>query len=45
MPLEITSVKSDDGSTTYEEFDDWNMTGAGIEIVEGVRSLRPRRSR
>lgn len=35
MPLEITSVKSDDGSTTYEEFDDWNMTGAGIEIVEG----------
>ncbi|CRO80912.1 hypothetical protein [Pseudomonas aeruginosa] len=35
MPLEITSVKSDDGTTTYEEFDDWNMTGAGIEIVEG----------
>ncbi len=45
MPLEITSVKSDDGTTTYEEFDDWNMTGAGIEIVEGGRSLRPRRSR
>lgn len=35
MLLEIISVKSDDGIMIYEEFDDWNMIGVGIEIVEG----------
>ncbi|ETV02801.1 TPA: hypothetical protein NID03_001991 [Pseudomonas aeruginosa] len=35
MPLEITSVTSEDGTTTYAEFDDWNMTGSGLEFLEG----------
>lgn len=35
MPLEITLVTNDAGTTTYNEFDDYIMTGSGIEIVEG----------
>jgi len=33
MPLEISAVAN--GSTTFEEFDDWVMTGSGLETVPG----------
>ncbi|WEW97701.1 hypothetical protein P3T65_26305 [Pseudomonas nitroreducens] len=35
MPLEITEVTNEDGTTTYVEIDDYVMTGSGIEFVEG----------
>lgn len=34
MPLSITSVKLAAGATTYEDGDDYQMTGAGLEILE-----------
>ena len=34
MPLTITSVTAVTGSTTFTEGDDFQMTGAGIEILE-----------
>jgi len=39
MPLTITGVTNvvdgAAGTTEFDEFDDWNMTGSGIEIVAG----------
>lgn len=35
MPLEITEVTNVGGTTTYDEGDDYVMTGSGIEFVEG----------
>lgn len=35
MPLEITEVTDATGTTTYDEVDDYIMTGSGIEFVEG----------
>ncbi|MDF3932148.1 hypothetical protein [Pseudomonas citronellolis] len=35
MPLEITEVTNDAGTTTYEEGTDYQMTGSGIEFLEG----------
>ncbi|MCY1307756.1 hypothetical protein D9M70_577100 [compost metagenome] len=35
MPLNISSVSSEDGTTSFDEFDDWVMTGSGIEVVSG----------
>lgn len=35
MPLAISSVSNEAGTTDYDEFDDWVMTGSGIEVVAG----------
>lgn len=35
MPLAISSVSNEAGTATFDEFDDWNMTGSGIEVVPG----------
>lgn len=35
MPLTITSVTNEAGLTTFDEFDDWVMTGSGLEPVPG----------
>lgn len=35
MPLTISSVSNEAGTTDYDEFDDWVMTGSGIEVVAG----------
>ena len=35
MPLEITEVTSTAGATVYEEGTDYQMTGSGIEFLEG----------
>lgn len=35
MPLEISEVTNDAGTTTYEEGTDYQMTGSGIEFIEG----------
>lgn len=35
MPLSIASVSNEAGTTDYDEFDDWVMTGSGIEVVSG----------
>lgn len=35
MPLTIAGVSNEAGSTDYDEFDDWVMTGSGIEVVAG----------
>lgn len=35
MPLSITSVSNEAGTTDFDEFDDWVMTGSGIEVVAG----------
>lgn len=35
MPLAISGVSNEAGTTDYDEFDDWVMTGSGIEVVAG----------
>ncbi|MBD9675529.1 hypothetical protein IB274_02400 [Pseudomonas sp. PDM18] len=35
MPLTISNVSNEAGTTDYDEFDDWVMTGSGIEVVSG----------
>ena len=35
MPLTIANVSNEAGTTDYDEFDDWVMTGSGIEVVAG----------
>lgn len=35
MPLTISGVSNEAGTTDYDEFDDWIMTGSGIEVVAG----------
>lgn len=35
MPLTISGVSNEAGTTDYDEFDDWVMTGSGIEVVAG----------
>lgn len=35
MPLSITGVSNEAGTTDFDEFDDWVMTGSGIEPVPG----------
>ncbi|WP_430292973.1 hypothetical protein [Pseudomonas sp. B1-22] len=35
MPLTISGVSNEAGTTDYDEFDDWVMTGSGIEVVSG----------
>ncbi|SFA47664.1 phage tail tube protein [Metapseudomonas otitidis] len=35
MPLTIAGVSNEAGDVDFNEFDDWNMTGSGIEVVAG----------
>ncbi|MGF6694758.1 hypothetical protein M2318_004847 [Metapseudomonas resinovorans] len=35
MPLSISGVSNEAGDTEFDEFDDWVMTGSGIEVVSG----------
>lgn len=35
MPLTIAGVSNEAGDVDFDEFDDWNMTGSGIEVVAG----------
>ncbi|WP_236215577.1 phage tail tube protein [Metapseudomonas otitidis] len=35
MPLTIAGVSNEAGDVEFNEFDDWNMTGSGIEVVAG----------
>ena len=35
MPLTISGVSNEAGTTDFDEFDDWVMTGSGIEVVAG----------
>jgi hypothetical protein len=35
MPLTVSAVANEAGTTTFDEFDDWVMTGSGIEVVSG----------
>lgn len=35
MPLEIDGVTNAAGDVEFDEFDDYNMTGSGIEVVAG----------
>lgn len=35
MPLSISGVSNEAGTTDFDEFDDWVMTGSGIEPVPG----------
>ncbi|WP_448682586.1 phage tail tube protein [Pseudomonas nicosulfuronedens] len=35
MPLTISNVSNEAATTDYDEFDDWVMTGSGIEVVSG----------
>lgn len=35
MPLTIAGVSNEAGDVDFDEFDDWIMTGSGIEVVAG----------
>lgn len=35
MPLSISGVSNEAGDVDFDEFDDWVMTGSGIEVVSG----------
>ncbi|CAN7658372.1 hypothetical protein HNP29_000481 [Pseudomonas alcaligenes] len=35
MPLTVAGVSNEAGTTDFDEFDDWVMTGSGIEVVAG----------
>ncbi|WP_165677463.1 phage tail tube protein [Metapseudomonas otitidis] len=35
MPLTVAGVSNEAGDVDFDEFDDWNMTGSGIEVVAG----------